>query len=361
MSTRTSITNAVLILLANHSMLLAQAAVPPVFTGPIYERIPAQPQIDPNSQAIVKYFVRHIYLNQIGSVRVASDLTNSKNDHSEKYNFDYAVPFYYNRPTDPLYTLVCDQKWCPLQGQKIRIPDYARPEFSPGKREESDHHMAIIDAQEAVEYDLWRAGVPNGKGGEFRIGNGGKGKLGGDGLGTFGGVQAQYALTLGVIRAADLAAGLIPHALQAAIPCADNHPDFAHGVYPAAAGTDLVCPQDLKDSEMHPYFGMRIQLAKNDVEIAALKAPAYAKAIFTALAHYGAFVADSGAGGFDLRTESWLAYTALGLPDPWVALAKKTGIAPQNGNYVFPLNQISDLEQRLRIIAPCVTAQNCPQ
>lgn len=356
MNIRTNITSAALLSLV--TVLGAQTPTPPGFNGPFYQRIPAQPRIDPNSQAIIRYFVQHIYRNQIGGIRVASDVTNTKSDHSENYNFDYAVPFYYNRLSDPLYTIVCDQAGCPIKGKQIRIPNHARPEFSPGEREDSDHHMAILDTAQGVEYDLWRAGIPNGKSGEFRIGNGGVGPMKGNGLGTFGGIQAQYALTLGVIRARDLAAGVIPHALQAAIPCSDDHADFPHGVYPAAAATDLVCP---KDGGAHPYFGMRIQLAMTDSEIASLRAPAYAKAVFTALAHYGAFVADSGAGGFDLRTESGLTYTQVGLPDPWIALAQKNGIAPQIGNYVFPLNQIPDLAKRLRIIAPCVTAKTCPR
>ena len=142
-----------------------------------------------------------------------------------------------------------------------------------------------------------------------------------EGINIFGATQSQFALTIGIVRSADINAGIIPHALQMAIPCASGM-----GVYPAAVPSDEPCP---KKTVAPPYYGMRVQLNLSDDEIAALDAPAYAKTIFPALAHYGAFVSDTGTGdSMEFQTESGLTYTRLGLADPWVALASSMASSP---------------------------------
>jgi hypothetical protein len=141
---------------------------------------------------------------------------------------------------------------------------------------------------------MWGSAQPNGKGGNLNIGWGSSGPLTSQGINIFGATNSQFALTIGVVRSADINAGTIPHAFQMAIPCASS------GVYPAAVNTDEACPQG---TVAPPYYGMRIQLDLTDAQISTLDAPDYAKTVFFALAHCGAFVSDTGTGdGMEFQT-----------------------------------------------------------
>jgi hypothetical protein len=321
--------------------------------SPFNVLIPANPQLDPNSSQIISTLLG-MTNDSLGALRTAA----------EPKNIDYTIPFYYSLPTDPLFTIQCfydgpPPKWgnCPLQNAQIHIPSYALPENSGGAPLKSDHHLGIVDPQTNTEYDLWASAKPKPGGGVLRIGWGGTGPTTGLGINVFGATASGFALTIGIVRAADINAGNIPHALQMAIPCAAN------GVYPAAVESDLQCPS----GPIPPYYGMRMQLDMTDAEIQALNAPAYVKTLYTALAHYGAFVSDTGTGdSIGFQTESGLTYTQLGLADPWVALARANGLTPNPPEpdpyaaYYFPLDVTGvDLYHRLRVLAPCVTAGTC--
>ncbi len=319
--------------------------------------IPANPKLDPKSEKIIATLTGMTH-HELGALRTAATPT----------RIDYTFPFYYSIPSDPAYTISCHfngppPNWgdCPLEKMTINIPAYARPENSGhGKFPWStDHHLAVIDAATGTEYDLWGAAQPNGKGGPLTIGWGALGPITSQGINIFGATASQFALTIGVVRSADINAGVIPHALQMAVPCANGM-----GVYPAAVNTDEACP---KSAAAPPYYGMRVQLNLSDDEINALDAPAYAKTVFLALAHYGAFVSDTGTGdSMEFQTESGLTYTMLGLPDPWVALAQQYGIQPDTplsnpySANLFPLTANGvNVTKYLRVIAPCVTAGTC--
>jgi hypothetical protein len=315
--------------------------------------LPANPQLDPNSAQIISTLLG-MTNDSLGILRTAA----------APKNIDYTFPFYYSLPTDPVFTIKCfyngpPPKWgnCPLQNTQINIPSYALPENSGGGPLRSDHHLAIIDPQTNTEYDMWASAKPKPGGGILRIGWGGMGPTTGLGINVLGATNSGFALTIGIVRSSDINAGIIPHALQMAIPCAGN------GVYPAAVTSDLQCAPGV----IAPYYGMRVQLNMTDAEIQALNAPSYVKTLYTALAHYGAFVSDTGTGdSIGFQTESGLTYTQLGMADPWVALAQANGLTPdppepnRYAAYRFPLDVSGvDLYKRLRVIAPCVTAGTC--
>ena len=319
--------------------------------------IPANPQLDPNSAKIIST-VTGMTQHVLRGLRAAATPT----------HIDYTIPFYYGISSDPVYTVHCHfngppPNWgnCPLENVRLHIPAYAWPENSGSGPHpwSTDHHFAIIDAATDTEYDMWGAARPGGKGGNLVIGWGSPGPTTSEGINIFGATQSQFALTIGIVRSADIDAGIIPHALQMAVPCASGM-----GVYPAAVPSDEPCP---KHAVAPPYYGMRVQLNLTDEEIAALDAPAYAKTIFTALAHYGAFVSDTGTvDSIEFQTEGGLTYTRLGLPDPWVTLAKQYGIQPDAplsnpyAAYEFPLTANGvNVTKYLRVIAPCVTAGTC--
>jgi hypothetical protein len=319
--------------------------------------IPPNPQLDPNSAKLITTLTGMTH-HELGALRTAATPT----------RIDYTIPFYYSDPSDPAYTIHCHfngppPNWgeCPLEKVSVRIPVYARPENSdPGKFPwSSDHHLAIIDPITGTEYDMWGTARPNGKGSKLTIGWGSAGPITSQGIEIFGATQSQFALTIGIVRSADIDAGIIPHAFQMAIPCASGM-----GVYPAAVGSDQECP---KKTVAPPYYGMRVQLNMTDEEINALDAPAYAKTIYLALARYGAFVSDTGTGdSMEFQTESGLTYTMLGLTDPWVTLARQYGLNPdpplpdKYAAYRFPLTANGvNVTKYLRVIAPCVTAGTC--
>lgn len=334
--------------------------------SPFNTLLPANPKLDPNSDAIIATLGgmtnQAFYLppGQTGwGLRTA--VTPS--------NYDFTYPFYYSVPSDPTYTIQCRYgdpsiwQYCGLNNLQIHIPSYAEPENSgPGNNcWDTDHHMAIIDSTTGTEYDMWGACQPSGTGGDLEIGWGGSGHVSGpnmdQGILTYGAAQSGFALTIGVVRSADINAGSIPHALQMAIPCASD------GVYPASVTSDQYCPTG---TQSPPYYGMRVQLNMTDAEIDALNVPGYAKPVLIALAHYGAFVCDTGTGNeMELKTESGLTYTQLGLADPWVAMAQQNGIQPYSDPsdpydaYLFPISAPNLVAQHLRVIDPCVTAGTC--
>lgn len=336
--------------------------------SPFNTPLPPNPRLAPNSNEIIATLngmVNNVWgmpPGQTGWVLRAA---------ATPSNYDFTYPFYYSIPSDPVYKIQCRYgsssiwQYCGLNNVEIHIPSYAEPEHSgPGKQcWDTDHHMAIIDSTTGTEYDMWGACQPNGKGGDLVIGWGGYGHIWGrdrdQGISTdtisYGSEQSGFALTIGIVRAADIHAGIIPHALQMAIPCASD------GVYPAAVSSDQSCPSGTTNP---PYYGMRVQLNLTDHEIHALDVPAYAKPVLLALAHYGAFICDTGTGDeMELKTESGLTYTKLGLSDPWVALAKQYRIQPVAPGDVynaclFPI-AAAGLTQYLRVIDPCVTAGTC--
>jgi hypothetical protein len=80
--------------------------------------------------------------------------------------------------------------------------------------------------------------------------------------------------------------------------------------------------------------------------------PVWKKAILSALARYGAYVGDTGGPGFAFMVESSETYTALGLPDPLVALAKLENVPLINGEYVFDVASGVQWANYLRVLTP---------
>jgi hypothetical protein len=161
-----------------------------------------------------------------------------------------------------------------------------------------------------------------------------------------------------MIRAPELAAGHINHALFIVLKCAAKGTGFGYGatatsygssyVYPATHGGS-VCPAE--DTNAVP-LGAHFMLAMSDAQIQALSVPAWKKTILTALAHYGGYVGDTGGPGFALMFESSTTYTALGLPDPLVVFAKLNSVPQWGSEYAFNLASGVEWSKYLRVLAP---------
>ncbi len=265
---------------------------------------------------------------------------------------DWGHPTFFSTSTDPLYTLHATEPWGAnsLDGMQIRVPQDARPAGG------EDGHMTIVTS-EGWEYDLWRAQVLPAGGGTLSFAWGGRTRIDGSGLGS-GGTASGFGNLAGMIRAPELAAGKINHALFITIRCASGNTSFGNAmvagtetssyVYPATSGGST-CPASETNA---PPLGAHFMLAMSEAQIQALAVPIWKKAILTALAHYGGYAGDTGGPGFGFMFESSTSYTALGLPDPLTTLGQQDGLPTWEGRYVYNIASGVEWEKYLRVLVP---------
>jgi hypothetical protein len=276
--------------------------------------------------------------------------------------YDYGHPVYYAQPSDPQYVLHATEPWGRnrLTGMRIPVPAGARPAGG------SDGHMTIV-TPDGWEYDLWRA-QPPAPDGALLFAWGSRVKIDGSGLGGDA-TAAHFAGLAGVIRPEELAAGQIGHALFIVLRCTGAGPGFGYGerqgrgrgvggyVYPAAAGAS-----DCGESNPSlPPLGARFRLAMSSAQIAALGAPRWKLAILKALARYGGYVGDTGGPGFALMIQSSSTYTSFGAPDRFVQVARRAGVAGNQGRYVLDLADGVDWQRYLRIVVPPSARRAAPR
>lgn len=264
---------------------------------------------------------------------------------------DYFHPMYYGRASDPLFTVHCTTatRSCAIEGHQVRIPDAARPAAG------GDGHLAVIDQVSGWEYDFWQVQSKPSGGGTLTVSHGGRTRIDGEGLDS-NATAAWFGLAAGIIRAPEVAGGVIDHALFAAVKCTAGA-----SVYPAQPGTTAnACADFGLANAAAPPLGARLQLAMSDAEIAALAIPDWKKTILRALAHYGLIVGDTNGGhaAWGLVAESGSSSTSFGLPDPWVSLAQGAGLQPFGGMYAFDIASVVDWS-RFRVLDPCVSKGSC--
>jgi hypothetical protein len=266
---------------------------------------------------------------------------------------DYAHPTFYSQPSDPIFTLHATGGSPSIEGVRIPVPDAARAAGG------ADHHMAIV-TPDGWEYDLWNViSKPRG-GGTLTFELGGRTRIDGNGLDSYG-TAARFGNLGGVIRAQELAAGRIEHALFITLKCTSTSTGFGYGTRPAPGGgqSAFVYPAShggsscsSADNAGAPPMGARFQLAMSDAQIQALGVPVWKKTILTALAHYGGYVGDTGGPGFAFQFESGTTYTSFGVADPLVTFAKANNLPTYNGTYVFNMATGVDWGQYLRVLTP---------
>ena len=300
-------------------------------SSPFNRALDGSPRLVANSQAIVSKVVGSGPSNLI-----AGDADTQ---------WDYSHPIYWSKPSDPLFTVRCVEDWgtCEIEGQQIRIPAAARA--SGG----GDGHLTVIDQQSGWEYDLWQVRSKPAGGGTLSVSWGGKTRIDGDGLGS-NATAANFGGAAGMIRAQELAAGRIDHALFLVVKCGSGGK-----VYPAD-GTGARC----SDATNAPPMGSRFQLAMSDAQIDALVVPAWKKTILRAMARYGMYFGDTGGDGFGLQFESGSSYTSFGVEDAMVSYARQAGV-PRNseGKYTFNVRDGVDWQRYLRVVDPCEAQATC--
>ncbi|HWC28160.1 MAG TPA: hypothetical protein VG474_16340 [Solirubrobacteraceae bacterium] len=307
-------------------------------TSPFNRPLPDDPPLAANSAATIRRLL---------SWGDAQDLLagHADTDH------DYYHPVYYSSPADPVYTVRCVE-WtssCEVEGDRVRIPSAARAAAG------GDGHLAVIDQDSGWEHDFWQVRSKPAGGGTITVSHGGKTRIDGDGRGS-NATAAWFALSAGIIRAAEMQAGRIDHALFAHIKCTSGS-----SVQPAEPGTSAApCSKFGLANTDAPPLGARIQLDMSAAEIDALAVPAWKKTILRALAAYGMIVGDTDGGNaaWGLQGESGSGYTSFGAADPWRSFAASVDAPRWDGAYVFDIAAGVDW-RRLRVIAPCVSDGTC--
>ena len=261
---------------------------------------------------------------------------------------DFSHPTYYAQPGDPLFTLHCTEPWgkCAIEGMEVRAPDAAQPAAG------ADAHMTVVDQVAGWEYDLWGVQTKPSGGGRLDFRWGGRTRIDGDGLSSDA-TASRVGNLAGIIRAQELAAGRIDHALFMVIYC-----DSGSFVYPAAKNGRSCARLGLPTDDAPP-LGTRFQLDMTPAEIDALEVPEYRKIIFRAMAKYGLFAGDTGTGSWGIQLESGSTYTSFGAEDAAVAYARGAGASPSEGRYVLNIRDGVDWKRHLRVIDPCITQGTC--
>ncbi|HEY3019539.1 MAG TPA: LamG domain-containing protein, partial [Solirubrobacteraceae bacterium] len=201
---------------------------------------------------------------------------------------DFGHPLYTAGWADRASRVRCVRYPCPeLRERTVAVPVGARP------AQATDGHLAILEEATGEEDDLWQVGgrrriVPAlpGDGRPIRASAGGRTEpaeglaygLGSDAT------AAHFGLAAGIVRAPELLAGEIDHALFLLVDCAD-------GFVPPAEGLGFACSEHAAT----PAIGTRLRLDYSDAEIERLDAPPWKKAVLRALARYGGYVGDTGA------------------------------------------------------------------
>ena len=230
-------------------------------SSPFNRRIRENPKLNPRSDAIVRRVMgfglpTHMVAGTAGS------------------QDDWAHPTYYSQPNDPVFRLHCFESWgrCPIEGHEVRIPDAARAAAG------GDAHLTVVDQASGWEYDLWSVRSKPRGGGTLEFGWGGRTRIDGDGLNSAG-TASGYGNLAGVIRASELEAGEIRHALFRVINCSSGEK-----VFPATENAGAACAKAGLANGDAPPMGARCELDMSDQEIDALSVAPWRNTILRAMA-----------------------------------------------------------------------------
>lgn len=260
--------------------------------------IPASPEIDPNSGAMI------------------AQLQQSTSPVFWINIYTYTVPIWMANSSTPEYKVTCTEGYCGPDFDHVPIPDEAVPD--PG----SDAHMLILDLERHKSWDMWLA--RKSQDGSWTAGFGTTFDLNGDGVKPYGQGSARgsgFPLAAGLIYASEVKAGRIRHALVMAY---DWPRDCL--VYPASTNCGLS-----SDPNAIP-IGARLQLDPS-LDLDSLGLSPGAKVVARAMQEYGVYVGDNGY-GLSLYAESF-----YGKPEnPW------KGLLEENDLVTLPINKLRVLK-----------------
>jgi hypothetical protein len=249
--------------------------------SPFNQLLPSGAEVDPGSSTMVQTLVSAA--SQQGFLVAAKSWT---------------VPVYYADATTPKKTFSLTASWAPMRTMSgVPVPANAAPDPA------GDGHMMIVDSSTGCEYDFWKT-TKNADGSwTAQWGN----ALSSLGTGVYPyGLSARgsgFALGAGLIRADEMAAGQINHALVFSY----NYPKSGGPVLPATEsdGRNTIAGAIPE--------GARVQLDPS-LNLDALGLTPWQKVVARALQQYGMFLGDAG-GGIALYAQH--PQSAGGVVYPW--------------------------------------------
>lgn len=270
---------------------------------------------------------------------VGDPLTVDRPDHVVAYDDgSHGEPAYWSGPEDPDRRVRCAEPWgrCEIEGARVNVPEGAVPEAG------TDRHMAVIERHTGIEFDFW--GFEGMDARSVRIRWGGAEPVR-TGIGnTSAATASSFAGLAGRLRAAELAAGQIRHALNVVVRCTNGRT-----VYPAEHGhAGLACATGTVALPM----GARLQLQVSDAQLAAVDPSR--RPIYRAMRDYGMFVGDTGSGAiFTIEQDAGPRWLDLARAGRWSRTADDDGhYLPFDGDGI-------DWRAQLRVVHPCVSAGSC--
>ena len=339
--------------------------------SPFNTEIPTNPKLATNSTNIVNF------LTSLGAPQPATV--------GEPISGDYQHPYYIATTADPVVTVSLTTNWDGnnVNGRKIRIPKDAQ--VAGG----GDGHITIIqpESDAAISSDVQGFSVglydaqakPSGgwvNGGTITATSGGKSHiLTGSGVDAGNTTAASFNNLSGIIRAPEVEAGQINHALFGIVRCTDGA-----GVLPNPKPTQTAAKCDgtngynvVNSGGNSIPLGGRLWLNMTASEIDALPAtvPVWKKTILKAIAQYGVIIGDTGGYGafdggskfsFGIQFESGLTYTSFGTTDKVSDWAAKQGFSSKPS--YMGLGTITDstgtnIWTKLKVVDPCVSMGSC--
>jgi hypothetical protein len=323
-------------------------------SSPFNISLPTSPRLAPNSSAIVSRLVGDTTFNS-GPGKIVAGTADTADD------WDH--PVYFGKLTDPAYLVDCTRSWGTCEPERyglVHIPLGARPARG------GDGHLAVIQPN-GEEVDFWQAekgadpqrGItPTNVGTTLSTSWGGVTSVLGDGLGSDA-TKAHFGLLAGAIRAEELAAGKIDHALFMVVRCTNGTE-----VFPSVTGSaPHSCSAEGKSNSNAPAMGQTLQLDPS-YDIDALNVPVWRKTILKAMQQHGLMIGDTGGGGWGVQALSGSTYTSFGFRDALVTFAQSAGVSPYYdgsiGKTVYPLDLRDGVDwSRLRVVDPCVLERLC--
>jgi hypothetical protein len=266
----------------------------------------------------------------------------AEGSHSFLLDSGGSRPVYWSQSSDPLIRVICRGGYPCQPGMKLRIPRGAQPES------QSDGHMTVVDQAAGREYDFWQASTP--QHGAMTVSSAGSIPIGANSGTGLGGVAeaADLGLLGGLIRAPELAAGRIEHALVTTVPCV-QYKDLWPS--PAWGRGDTVCSH----GGAGPRYASLLQLNMSEAEIAATHAPPWQRTLMSAMARYGIYVVDtSGPENPDmsLLNEDDQSFTSFGYAGEMSTFVHQISGSDQVAGVPVDLS-------KLRVIASCVPRRAC--
>jgi len=278
--------------------------------SPWNTRIPPDPELEPDSAALVEDFMNSSPWGVHLDVNIAG----------------YSIPLYWADASTPAYTVLADyggDGWVGDNGANatgtMPIPDGATPDA------ESDHHIVVVDRTLGTEWGCWA--MVN-EGGSWHAGVCATADLFGTGVrvpateadhwyDAIGARACGFPLVAGLIRVEEIEAGRIDHALVVAYP----HIRSGWFTPPASTGQGRVDDQAIKTRGVP--CGGRFQFDPG-VDLDSLGLSRSGRIIMLALQEYGAYVGDF-SGALSLYAENSpeaQAYWAGGVLDSYELLDK---------------------------------------